>query len=86
MGSLEATRRAAAVGRVFAVLIGSLALFGSPLALLVAAFVWLQGAAEEKAAVLRDALAGRTVADALSRDVRALRVGAAVAWATVFVP
>ncbi len=78
VGSLEATRRAAAVGRILAVLIGSLVLFGSPMAVLVAAFIWIQGAAEERAAVLQDALAGRTVAEALSRDVRALSLGATV--------
>lgn len=78
VGPLMATRYAAAVGRVMAAMFGVVGLMSNPFLVLIALFVWLQGAAEEQAALVRHALRGRTVADALVRDVRVLAADALV--------
>lgn len=78
-GPLGATRYAAAIGRAVAALLGLVGLLGNPMLVLVAAFLWLQGTAEEQAAIVRHAMRGRTVADALIRDVRAVPAQARVA-------
>ncbi|MCO5171970.1 MAG: CBS domain-containing protein [Planctomycetes bacterium] len=83
VGSLAATRYAAAVGRVMAALFGVVGLMSNPFLLLIALFVWLQGAAEEQAALVRHALRRRTVVDALARDVRVLPPGTTVADAAM---
>lgn len=65
---VQATRVAAAVGRAFAVVLGLLGLFvlGSPILLLIAAFVWIGAGAEASHAELEAGLAGRRLDQAMT--------------------
>lgn len=78
LGPLGATRRAASIGRGMAALFGLVGALTNPMLVVVAIFVWMQATAEEQDAVVRDALSGRTVADALIRDVRVVPAHARV--------
>ncbi len=81
----RATRVAAAVGQTLAFMLGFLGLFGSPLLVFVALFVWLGAAAEVAGEELHAALAGLSVADAMTTRFEALApedtLGAAAARA-----
>jgi Zn-dependent protease/CBS domain-containing protein len=60
-----ATRRAAAVGQAFALLLGIVGIFVNPMLVFIALFVWIGAAAEAGAAEARAALAGVPVQDAM---------------------
>src|SRR5512142_725469 len=68
----RATRIAARTGQAMAVLFGFAGLFGNPMLLLIALFVWI-GAGQEAAAVeMKAGLAGYLVRDAMQSEVRTL--------------
>ncbi len=68
----RATRIAARIGQGMAALFGFAGLFGNPMLLLIALFVWI-GAAQEAAAVeMKAGLAGYLVRDAMQSEVRTL--------------
>lgn len=68
----RATHIAARIGQGMAALFGFAGLFGNPMLLLIALFVWI-GAAQEAAAVeMKAGLAGYLVRDAMQSEVRTL--------------
>lgn len=69
LGPLGATRRAAQVGRAVAAALAVVSPLASPMLLLIALFIYVQGTVEEQVAEAQEALRGRTVASALARDV-----------------
>ena len=85
LGRVRATEWAVRVGRVVAVLFVALGLFGDPVLLLIALFVWMSANREIVDVRAHAALDGVTVAQATMTDVRVLSaeepVESAVAWA-----
>lgn len=73
MDHVQATRAAAAVGQVFAMLFGLLGLFANPILIFVALFVWLAGAQEAGLVEVRAALAGIPVLRVMITQFRALQ-------------
>jgi CBS domain-containing protein len=67
---VRATEIAAALGQAVAVLLGLVGLFGNPVLLFIALFVWLGAKAEATTAQLEGALEGIPVGYAAARDVR----------------
>lgn len=78
MGHVRATQIAASVGQAVAVGLGLIGLFGNPLLLFIALFVWLGAAGEAHAAQLRDLSRGLRVGDATVTRFESLGVGATV--------
>jgi len=77
----RATHVAATVGQGMAFLFGFAGLFGNPMLLFIALFVWI-GAAQESAAVqMKSALGGIPVAHAMLTDFRTLQPGDSLARA-----
>lgn len=72
MDYARATRAAAAVGRVFALLFGALGLVANPLLVLIAVFVYLGGREEAAAAEVQEMAARLPVSAAMVTDFRAL--------------
>ena len=72
MGTARATRVAATVGQVLAIALGVLGLFGHPLLLFVAVFVFLGAASEGHAVQMREASRGATAGDAMVTRFEAL--------------
>jgi Zn-dependent protease/predicted transcriptional regulator len=70
MNYVRATQIAAFVGQGFALLIGILGLFGNPLLLLIALFVWIGAAQEAAQAQTRSGLAGAVVRNAMMSEFR----------------
>ena len=64
----RATRIAANVGQAMAIGFGLLGLFGNPMLILIALFVWIGAAQEAEAAEVKDALRGMRTADAMVTD------------------
>ncbi len=64
LGFTKATRIAALIGQGFAVVLGFIGLFGNPLLILVAAFIFLAAAGEASYAQTRDITKGRKAIDA----------------------
>jgi Zn-dependent protease/CBS domain-containing protein len=75
MSFVRATEIAAVLGRGMAVLVAIVGLFGSPVLLFIAAFVWIGAGAELTSAELEDALAGFTIGDAAAHDFATLAPG-----------
>ena len=72
LSHVHATRIAARIGQGMAVLFGFAGLFGNPMLLLIALFVWI-GATQEAAAVeMKASFAGATVRAAMLTDFRGL--------------
>ncbi len=65
MGYVRATRAAASVGQAIAVGLGFLGLFGNPLLILIAAFVFIAASGEAGFVQARDLTRGRRVTDAM---------------------
>ncbi|MDO9710749.1 site-2 protease family protein [Paracraurococcus lichenis] len=65
MGYARATATAAAVGQAVAFGLGILGLFGSPMLLFIAVFVWLGAAGESQAVQQREGMRGLSVAEAM---------------------
>ena len=72
MDYARATRIAATIGQGMAFLFGAVGLFGNPMLLLIALFVWIGAAEEAAAAQMKSALGGCLVRDAMQTDFRAL--------------
>ncbi len=78
---VRATRIAANVGQVIAVLFGILGLFGNPMLILIALFVFLGAGQESAFAEMHSVFDGVPVSRAMIRDFRALRAEDAVSKA-----
>ena len=72
MGRLAATRLAARIGQALAVGLGLLGLFGNPLLILIAVFIWIGAAAETGASEVETQLQGKPVARAMITDFQTL--------------
>lgn len=72
LGRLRATQLAARIGQGFALALGILGLFGNPLLLLIAVFVWIGAAAEAGASEIETRLDRKPVARAMVTDFQTL--------------
>jgi Zn-dependent protease len=77
----RATQTAANVGQGMAFLFGFAGLFGNPMLLFIALFVWIGAAQESTAVQLKSALGGIPVARAMLTDFRTLEPGDSLARA-----
>jgi Zn-dependent protease/CBS domain-containing protein len=68
----RATSIAATIGKAMAALFGFAGLFGNPMLLLIALFVWIGATQEAAAAQMKSSFAGAAVRDAMLTDFRAL--------------
>jgi Zn-dependent protease/predicted transcriptional regulator len=68
----RATRIAARIGQGIAVLFGFIGLFGNPMLLLIAVFVWLGAAQEAVASELKSSISGARVHDAMLTEFKTL--------------
>lgn len=68
----RATGIAAAIGKGMAVLFGFAGLFGNPMLLLIALFVWIGAAQEAVSSSMRSSLSGATVRDAMLTEFNTL--------------
>lgn len=75
MPHARATSVAAGVGQAMAVLFGFLGLFGNPMLLFIALFVWIGATEESAAAQMKSSLHGYRVRDAMLSDFRTLNEG-----------
>lgn len=82
MDYTRATGIAAAIGKGMAVLFGFAGLFGNPMLLLIAVFVWIGATQEAAAARMKSSFAGATVREAMLTDFRALSPRDSLADAT----
>jgi Zn-dependent protease len=69
----QATRLAAAVGQVFAVIFGLIGLLVNPLLVLIAVFVWFAASQEAAATLMKLSFAGIPVKEAMLTDFQTLR-------------
>lgn len=72
MNYAHATSIAAAIGKGMAVLFGFAGLFGNPMLLLIALFVWIGATQEAAAAQMKSSFAGASVREAMLTDFRSL--------------
>jgi CBS domain-containing protein len=79
LGAAKATRIAATIGQMFAFALGFLGLFGNPLLLFVAIFVYMAAAGEAQMTAFHDAARGLSVADAMETSINAIRADATIA-------
>jgi len=70
MTYVDATRRAAGVGKLFAILMGVLGIMGSPFLILIAFFVYIAATEEERSTAIVVPLEGVKVRDIMSVDLR----------------
>ncbi len=70
MPYVEATRRAAGIGKLFAILMAFLGIMGSPFLILIAFFVYIAATDEERATSIAVPLEGVKVKDIMSMDLR----------------
>ncbi len=78
-GAARATQIAASIGQAFAFALGFLGLFGNPLLIFIAIFVYVAAAGEAQMAGLKDAVRGLAVQDAMETRFTAIPAGARVA-------
>ena len=78
----RATRIAARIGQGMAVLFGFAGLFGNPMLLLIALFVWVGAAQEATATEMKSSLSGATVREAMLTDFKTLAPGDSLREAT----
>jgi Zn-dependent protease len=71
----DATRLAASIGQGMAVLFGFLGLFGNPMLIFIALFVWIGAGQEAGMVQVKSALAGAIVRHAMLTQFRALATG-----------
>lgn len=69
LGRLRATRVAAALGRVFAVGLGILGLYGNPWLLFIGIFILVSAGSEEQVASMEEGATGHVVGEAMIRPV-----------------
>jgi len=70
MPYVDATRRAAGIGKIFAILMGVLGIMGSPFLILIAFFVYIAATEEERSTSIVVPLEGVKVKDIMSRDLK----------------
>lgn len=75
----RATQAAARVGQALAFLLGFLGLFGNPILLFIAIFVFLAATGEAQESALRSAVVGLTVSDAMETRVCSIGMDATLA-------
>lgn len=78
----RATRIAARIGQGMAVLFAFAGLFGNPMLLLIALFVWAGAAQEATATEMKSSLSGTTVREAMLTDFKTLEPGDSLRDAT----
>jgi Zn-dependent protease/CBS domain-containing protein len=78
LGYARGTRIAAGVGQAVAFALGLLGLFGNPLLIFIALFVYMGAAAEASAAQMRDAGRGMIASDAAETRIESLSTAATV--------
>ena len=76
LGGAEATRIAATIGQSLAFVFGFLGLFGNPLLLFIAVFIYIAAAAEGRESALHEALRGLTAAEAMETQFAMISVDA----------
>ena len=81
MGGAQATEVAAKVGQAFAIGLGFLGLFGDPLLIFIAIFVYIAAAAEAQMSVAQQALKGLSVADAMETRFTPISIDASLGQA-----
>jgi Zn-dependent protease/predicted transcriptional regulator len=79
LGVPRATQIAATVGQIFAFFLGFLGLFGNPLLLFIAIFVYVAASGEAQMTAFHDAARGLSVADAMETSFEAIPTGATIA-------
>src|SRR3984893_2281739 len=81
LGGARATQVAASVGQAFAFALGFLGLFGNPLLIFIAIFVYMAAAGEAQMTAFNEAARGLSVADAMETRFNAIPVEANLAAA-----
>ena len=81
LGGARATQVAASVGQAFAFALGFLGLFGNPLLIFIAIFVYMAAAGEAQTTAFNEAARGLSVADAMETRFNAIPVEANLAAA-----
>jgi CBS domain-containing protein len=81
LGGARATRLAAFIGQAFAFVLGFLGLFGNPLLVFIAIFVYIAAAGEAQMTALNEAARGLSVGDAMETRFSAIPVEANLAAA-----
>jgi Zn-dependent protease/CBS domain-containing protein len=71
-GAVKATQIAATIGQALAFALGFLGLFGNPLLIFIAIFVYIAAAGEAQMASLRESVRGLTVQDAMETSFTAI--------------
>jgi Zn-dependent protease/predicted transcriptional regulator len=80
-GSARATRLAALIGQAFAFVLGFLGLFGNPLLVFIAIFVYIAAAGEAQMTAFNEAVRGLSVGDAMETRFNAIPIEADLAEA-----
>jgi stage IV sporulation protein FB len=81
LGQLKATRIAAGIGQGFALLLGFAGLFGNPMLLFIALFVFMAAAGEAQMTTMAEAARGLPVVDAMENRIATISRGASVSEA-----
>ncbi len=81
MGGAQATEVAAKIGQAFAIGLGFLGLFGNPLLLFIAIFIYMVAAGEAQMSAAQQALKGLTVADAMETRFTPISIDASLGQA-----
>lgn len=81
LGQAKATRIAASVGQAFAFLLGFAGLFGNPMLLFIAIFVFMAAAGEAQMTTMAEAARGLPAMDAMETRIATLGRGASVSEA-----
>lgn len=79
MGNARAIQIAARIGQAVAFLLGFIGLFGNPMLIFIAIFVYVAAAGEAQQTVFRDAVRGLSVTDAMETGFAKLEAGATLA-------
>ncbi len=79
LGDARATQLAASLGQVFAFVLGFLGLFGNPLLIFIAIFVYIAAAGEAQMTAFNEAARGLSVGDAMETRFNAIPVEANLA-------
>jgi Zn-dependent protease len=85
-GRVRATRLAAGLGQALALGLGFLGLFGNPLLIFIAIFIYIAAAGEAQMTAFTEAARGLTVRDAMTSHFRALPLAANIAAAIEALP
>ena len=79
MGPQRATQLAARIGQGFAFLLGFAGLFGNPMLMFIAIFVYVAAAGEAQDSAFRSAVTGLTVGDAMETAISTIPIEASIA-------